>query len=53
MANQSFVTVTLKKEVADKETAEIMIEMVKTKLADKPDIKITGHFTAHFAEGSS
>ena len=50
MANKMNVVVTLRKEVPDRDTGEAIFELVKLKLADRPDITITGHVTNHFVE---
>lgn len=44
------LVITLRKEVADREAGEAIYELVKQKLEDRPDIKITGHVTNHFIE---
>lgn len=44
------LTITLRKDVADRDEGEMIFELVKTKLADRPDIKIAGHVTNHFVE---
>jgi len=44
------VVVTLRKEVPDREAGEIIYELVKLKLADRPDIIVAGHVTNHFVE---
>lgn len=40
--------ITLRKEVADRDEGERVYTMVKEKLADRPDVKVTGHVTNHF-----
>lgn len=42
--------ITLRKDVADRDEGEQIYETVKTLLAARPDIKITGHVTNHFTE---
>lgn len=42
------LVITLRKEVADREAGKKIFELVKQKLEDRPDIKITGHVTNHF-----
>lgn len=43
------LVITLRKEVADRDAGEAIYELVKKKLEDRPDIKVTGHVTNHFA----
>lgn len=43
------LVITLRKEVADQPEAERIYELVKQKLKDRPDIKLTGHCSNHFA----
>ena len=42
------LVITLRKEVADRDEGERVYVMVKEKLDDRPDIKVTGHVTNHF-----
>lgn len=42
------LVITLRKEVADRDEGQAVFEQVKQKLADKPEIKVTGHVTNHF-----
>lgn len=44
------LVVTIRKEVPDRETGEAIYELVKEKLENRPDLKITGHVTNHFIE---
>ena len=48
MADKMFVIVTLRKEVPDREAARIIYDLVKTKMADMPDVAVTGHCSNHF-----
>lgn len=48
MADKMFLIVTLRKEVPDKFAAKDIVTIVKTKLADHPDVTITAHTTDHF-----
>ena len=50
MANKMHVVITLRKEVPDREAGESIFELVKLRLADRPDIIVTGHVTNHFIE---
>ncbi|MBA7623566.1 hypothetical protein ES703_30963 [subsurface metagenome] len=42
------LVITLRREVEDRDQGEQLFELVKQKLQDKPDIKVTGHVTNHF-----
>lgn len=42
------LVITLRKDVADRDTGKEIFELVKQKLTDRPDIKVTGHVTNHF-----
>jgi len=44
------LVITLRKEVPDRETGKTIYELVKTKLEDRPDIKVSGHITNHFVK---
>ena len=44
------LVITLRREVEDAEEGKRIYEVVKTQLESRPDIKITGHITNHFAE---
>lgn len=42
------LVITLRKDVKDREAGEAIFELVRQKLEDRPDIKVTGHVTNHF-----
>ncbi len=42
------LVITLRKEVADRDEGEALFTLVKTRLEDKPEVKVTGHVTNHF-----
>lgn len=44
------LVITLRKEVADRDEGEALYQLVKQKLSDRPDVKISGHVTNHFLE---
>jgi len=48
MADKMHLVVTLRKEVPDRETGRAIYDLVKQKMADRPDITLTGHVTNHF-----
>jgi len=42
------LVVTLRKEVPDRETGEWLYNLIKERLADHPEVIISGHVTNHF-----
>lgn len=42
------LVITLRKEVPDRETGLQIYELVKQRMADRPDVTVTGHVTNHF-----
>ncbi len=48
MADRSYIVIILKKDVADKAAAQQIVDAVKTKMADRPDIDVKAQFTNHF-----
>ncbi|GAI98174.1 unnamed protein product [marine sediment metagenome] len=42
------LVITLRKDVADRDEGKALYDVVKQKLEDRPDIKVTGHVTNHF-----
>ena len=48
MPDKMYLTITLRKEVPDREAGRTIFDLVKQRLEDKPDVKITGHVTNHF-----
>lgn len=48
MPDQMFLIVTIRKPVADRDEARQIYDTVKTRLADRPQLEITGHATNHF-----
>ena len=48
MADKMYVTITLRKEVPDRDQARIIYDLVKAKLFDRPDVEITGHCSNHY-----
>lgn len=51
MAETNYLVITLRKIVPDSETGLAAFELVKSRLADRPDIQVTGHITSHFELG--
>ncbi len=48
MADRGYVIITARKEVPDRDTARAIYDLVKQRMADRPDVVITGHFSNHF-----
>lgn len=48
MEDKGYVVITLRKEVPDRDRAREIYDLIKVKMADRPDIKLTGHFSNHF-----
>ncbi|MBA7657289.1 hypothetical protein ES703_65224 [subsurface metagenome] len=48
MADKMDLVITVRKEVPDRETGKTIFELVKERLADRPDVIVTGHVTNHF-----
>lgn len=45
-----YLVVTIRKDVADRDEGEALYELVKQRLADRPNVKISGHVTNHFEQ---
>jgi len=43
-----YVVITLRKEVPDRDAAKSIYDLVKERLADRPDVIVSGHCTNHF-----
>lgn len=43
-----YLVITLRKEVPDREAGKVIYDLIKQKMADRPDVTITGHVTNHF-----
>ncbi|MCK5603359.1 hypothetical protein KAR91_15855 [Candidatus Pacearchaeota archaeon] len=48
MLDKGYVIITVRKEVPDRDQARIIYDLVKARLADRPDVKLTGHLSNHF-----
>ncbi len=46
--DKGYVIVTLRKEVPDRDAARAIFDLVKNRLADKPEVKVSGSFSNHF-----
>ena len=43
-----YLTITLRKEVPDRAAARLIYDLVKTRMADRPDVEIAGSANNHF-----
>lgn len=48
MPEQMKLVITLRKDVPDRDSGEAIYNLVKERLADRPDVIVTGHVTNHF-----
>lgn len=48
MADAGQCVITLRKEVPDETTARLLLDVIKQRMADRPDVTVTGHFTSRF-----
>ena len=48
MADVMTLTITVRKEVPDRETGRAIFDMVKTRLEDNPSLIVSGHVSNHF-----
>lgn len=48
MEDKMYLTITLRKEVPDRETGRAIFDLVIQRMEDRPDVKVTGHVTNHF-----
>lgn len=48
MADKMYLIVTLRKEVADATEARTIYDIIKVKMTDRPDVKVSGHCSNHF-----
>lgn len=46
--SQMSLVITIRKDVTDRDQGELIFNLVKTKLADRPDLTLTGHVTNQF-----
>jgi len=49
MADTLTLIITARKEVPDRDTGRAIYDLVKERLADRPDIDISGHVSNHFS----
>lgn len=50
MADKMIVTITLRKEVPDRDAGRAIYDLVKERLADRPDVEVKGLVSNHFIE---
>lgn len=50
MADKMYIIITLRKEVPDRDTGRAIYDLVKERLADRPDVLIEGKVTNHFED---
>lgn len=48
MADQMHLIITLRRQVPDRDTGHAIYELVKQRLADHPEVIVTGHVSNHF-----
>lgn len=48
MADTMHVVITLMKEVPDRDTGRAIYDLVKQRLADRPDVQVNGLVSNHF-----
>ncbi len=48
MSDEMQVVITLRKIVEDRDAGRAIYDLVKQKMADRPDVIITGHVSNHF-----
>ena len=53
MPDKMYCTIVLRKEVADRDEGRALYDLVKAKLADRPDVNIQGSASNHFVDEPS
>jgi len=48
MADVMYLIITLRKEVPDRDAGRQIFDLVRERLADRPDVEISGHVSNHF-----
>ncbi|GAH18480.1 unnamed protein product [marine sediment metagenome] len=48
MADKMYLVIVLRKEVPDRDTGKAIYDLVKERMADKPDVQVNGHVSNHF-----
>lgn len=46
--DKMYLIITLRKEVPDRDAGKLIYDLVKQRMADRPDVEVTGHVTNHF-----
>lgn len=50
MADKMFLAIVLRKEVADRNEGRAIYDVVKARMADRPDIDVKGSVSNHFQD---
>ncbi len=50
MADKMYCCITLRKEVADAPEGRALYDLVKQKMTDRPDVKVSGNVSNHFED---
>lgn len=50
MADELYLTITLRKVVETQEQGRVIYDLVKERLADRPDVKVTGGISNQFKD---
>lgn len=50
MADKMFCAIVLRKEVADAEEGRRLYDIVKERMADRPNVTVTGNVSNHFTD---
>lgn len=45
---QMILTITIRKPVSDADQAQLIYDIVKQRLSDRPDLKLSGHCSNHY-----
>lgn len=48
MPDKMYLVVTARKEVLDATEGKTIYELIKQRMADRPDVELTGHVANHF-----
>ena len=50
MTDKMYVVIVVRKEVPDRDAGRAVYDTIKQRLADRPDVQITGQITNHFTD---
>jgi len=48
MAEQMYLILTIRKPVDDRDQARTIVDLIKDRLTDRPDLDVSAHVTNHF-----